>query len=126
MKLRMKENAVRLRVSPSEMTRLLREGHIEETVRFALEPEAKLTYVLEQSQDCDAVTVRYQAHRITVVVPAAQAENWAEGQDVGIYGAIEFGPNSLDIAVEKDFACLDKDEAQNADTFPNPHQGAVC
>jgi hypothetical protein len=32
----------------------------------------------------------------------------------------------LEIAVEKDWACLDKDEAENVDTFPNPNAGASC
>ncbi len=127
MKLRMKENSLRLRLSPSEMARLLQDGHIEETVRFAPGPGAALTYALEQSPHCTAMTVRYEAHSITVVLPAESTETWAEGQDVGLYGNIDLGrPESLDVAVEKDFACLDKGEAENADTFPNPRQGAVC
>jgi hypothetical protein len=32
----------------------------------------------------------------------------------------------LKIAVEKDWACLDDSDEDNADTFPNPNQGANC
>lgn len=126
MKLRMKENSLRLRVSPSEMARLLREGRIEETVRLGADPAAKLTYALEQSPEAPSATVRYQPQSITVVVPARDAEVWAESQDVGLYSQIEMGLDSLELAVEKDFACLDKSDAANADTFPNPRPGAVC
>jgi hypothetical protein len=126
MKLRMKENSLRFRVSPLEMNRLLRDGHIEETVRFGGEREAKLTYALEQSHDAGRMTVRYERLCITVTLPAAEAEAWAESQEVGLYGSIEVGMHALELAVEKDFACLDKSDAENADTYPNPRQGAVC
>ncbi len=49
MKLRIKGNSLRLRVSPSEMERLLSAGRIEEIIHFAQEPDAKLTYALEQA-----------------------------------------------------------------------------
>jgi hypothetical protein len=32
----------------------------------------------------------------------------------------------LSILVEKEFACLDRGEAENADAFPNPHAAHVC
>ena len=41
-------------------------------------------------------------------------------------GASDVGGPSLAIAVEKDFACIDRSDADNTDTFPNPHEGAVC
>ena len=36
------------------------------------------------------------------------------------------GNRSLDLIVEKDFACLDLSDADNEDTFPNPNSGAIC
>jgi hypothetical protein len=32
----------------------------------------------------------------------------------------------LEVAVEKDFACLDQGAAENRDKFPNPHEGRKC
>ena len=47
--------------------------------------------------------------------------------DVGIAEEISLGPlGSLFLLVEKDFACLDRSDEDNQDTFANPHAGATC
>lgn len=33
---------------------------------------------------------------------------------------------ALELILEKDFACLDRSDADNHDTFPNPFIGASC
>jgi hypothetical protein len=60
------------------------------------------------------------------VIPSEEARRWAGTADVGLYGQVDTKAGVLELAVEKDFACLDKSEAENADTFPNPRQGAIC
>jgi hypothetical protein len=126
MKLRIKGNSLRLRISPSEMTRLLQSGRIEETIYFGEGDSARLTYALEHRPQTMATTVRYAPREVTVVVASGEAHQWAEGQDVGLYGEAATSHGPLEIAVEKDYACLDKDDAANADTFPHPNQGTVC
>jgi len=59
-------------------------------------------------------------------LPSGEARGWAQGDSVGVYGAVEVGAARLEIAVEKDWACLDKSAAENRDTFPNPSPGANC
>jgi hypothetical protein len=125
MKLRIKGGSIRLRVSPSEMKRLLSTGRIEDTIYFGPEPEAKLTYALEQSATNEEMTVRYRPQEVTVVIPTESARAWAEGEEVGVYGAIDLASGQLTVVVEKDFACLDRQEG-NEDTFPNPKGAEVC
>ena len=126
MKLRIKGDSLRLRVSPTEMTRLLENGRIEETIHFTADREASLTYALEHRAHTDAMTIAYAPHQIVVMISTQEAQRWAEGQDVGLYGGSDTSDGVLELAVEKDFACLDKDDAENADTFPNPKHGATC
>lgn len=129
MKLRIKGDSLRLRVAPSEVDRLLKEGRVAETIHFAPETDARLTYALESSPDpslSESVTVRCSGREVTVVVPAAVTKHWAESTEVGIYGQAPVFGGRLEVAVEKDFACLDGNDTENADTFPNPRQGAVC
>jgi hypothetical protein len=126
MKLRIKGHSLRLRISPTEMTRLLEAGRIEETIVFSPNDVERLTYALEQHADVDRMTIAYDPHQIVVMVSTAEAGRWAAGEDVGLYGEIATSDGRLEVAVEKDFACPDKDDAENADTFPNPKQGAVC
>jgi hypothetical protein len=126
MKLRIKGNSLRLRVSRSELARLMQTGRIEETIRFAPEEDAKLTYALEQSADHEAMSMRWQPREVAVLLPQEEAARWSEGDQVGLYCDCPIGEESLALLVEKDFACLDGTEADNEDTFPNPNQGAVC
>jgi hypothetical protein len=126
MKLRIKGNSLRFRVSPSEMRRLLDTGRIEETIYLGSDDGAKLTYALEHTPHVPAAPVRFRHQEITAVVSSQDAQRWAAGQDVGLYGESQSSHGPLQFAVEKDFACLDKSDADNADTFPNPNQGAIC
>jgi len=126
MKLRIKGNSLRLRVSRSELTRLMQIGRIEETIRFAPEKDATLTYALEQSVGYEAMTVRWRPQEVAVLLPQEEARGWSEGDQVGLYCDCRVGEEILAVMVEKDFACLDGTEADNEDTFPNPNQGTVC
>ena len=117
---------MRLRVSPSEMNRLLSDGRIEEIIHFGPEPDAKLTYALEQSASKEGITVSSRPHEVVVVLSTENARSWAEGEQVGIYGVIDVGSGEqLTVVVEKDFACLDRKEG-NEDTFANPKSAQLC
>jgi hypothetical protein len=60
-------------------------------------------------------------------VPNAQLTYWACGEDVGVYADLTLGDGrALSVAIEKDFACLDRSDAENEDTFPNPNLAAAC
>lgn len=125
MKLRIKGDSLRLRITPSEMSRLLDIGSIQDTIHFA--PGAQLTYALEHGPDHPQITVRLDAMQLIVQVPSRTIQSWASGSEVGMYAQVPTGQDRLlEVAIEKDFACLDKADDQNRDTFPNPNQGAIC
>ncbi len=130
MKLRIKGDSLRLRVSPSEMNCLVSTGRIEDTVHFGASPEARLTYALESAVTVepapDRISVRHTPTEVAVLIAKTQISEWAAGPAVGMYGKVKVGDRQLEIAVEKDFACLDGEESQNQDTFPNPKQGSAC
>jgi hypothetical protein len=127
MKLRIKGNSLRLRVSRSEVARILRRERVEETIHFAPHPNAKLTFALEQDRSVSVPTVRYVEREITVLVPTALANTWCSTDLISIAESISLGSiGSLDLLIEKDFACLDRSDEDNQDTFANPHAGAVC
>jgi hypothetical protein len=127
MKLRIQGNSLRLRVSRSEVARILRQERVEETIHFAPHPNAVLTYALEQARSVSAPTVRYAEREITVLVPTNLANTWCSTDLVGIAESVSLGSiGSLDLLIEKDFACLDRSDEENQDTFANPHAGAVC
>lgn len=127
MKLRIKGNSLRLRVSRSELARLLAGDCLEETIHFAPEAGARLTYALQQEPSAKYPTVNYIDSRVTVLLPADQAYVWGATDQVGIAEEICLGSlGSLALLIEKDFACLDRSDEDNQDTFANPHAGATC
>jgi hypothetical protein len=127
MKLRIKGQSIRLRVSRSELERFMQGERIQETIYFAPEEGAQFTYALEQTSDSLAVLVRPRGSEVTVIVPQSDALAWGTSDRVGIYGSIDLGlRGSLEFIIEKDFACLDLSDAENKDTFPNPSAGATC
>ncbi len=126
MKLRITPNSLRLRVSQSELARLIQSGRIEETIRFTAGADAKLSYALELSENLKEISIAYRPQAVTVLIPSSAARDWATGDAVGIYGDIDLEISKLSIIVEKDFACLDGSDRENIDTFPNPKKGTTC
>lgn len=122
MKLRIRANSLRLRITRPELDRLIREGRIEETIFFAPDDGSRLAYSLEHTAAASVPTVRFVPPSLEVRIPTSQAQQWSLGEDVGIHATIDLGPKgSLDLLVEKDFACLHGSDEENRDAFPNPN-----
>lgn len=127
MKLRIKGNSLRLRVSCSDVDRLLEKGRIEETIHFGFDADARLTYALEHANAPEEIAALHRNREVAVVLSSQSAQRWAASPDqIGIYGSVRVHSGELALLVEKDFACLDDANADNEDTFPNPNAGAVC
>jgi hypothetical protein len=120
MKLRIKGDSLRLRLSRTDVQRLIETGAVEETTHFA--GGSTLRYGIALQAESMEIAVSFAAAEIRVSVPEQQAKLWAaSSEQVGLYSE-EVTPA---VAVEKDFACIDRDDPDNADAFPNP-KGAVC
>jgi len=127
MKLRIKGNTLRLRVSRSEVARLLAGDRLEETIYFTPEPVAKFTYALQPEQSLNRPTVQYAENRVAILIPAHQTNAWGTSDQVSMAEDVNLGKlGSLAILIEKDFACLDRNDEENEDTFPNPNAGKTC
>lgn len=121
MKLRIKGNSLRLRITRPELDRLIKEGRIEETVSFGPGEHSGFTYALEHAATASAPIVRFSPPSLVVLIPTPQAQKWSLGDDVGIYATIDLGPRgALELIVEKDFACIHGSDEENRDAFPNP------
>ena len=127
MKLRIKGNSLRFRVTPSEVKQLLRGGAIREHVQFTANPSDRFNYTITSSLSGATTTVTYHSGNITVSVPDAQLIYWARSEEVGVYADVMLSDDqALYVTIEKDFACLDRSDADNEDTFPNPNLAAAC
>jgi hypothetical protein len=80
-------------------------GRIEESIRFAESPKAKLSFALESAVQSSTVRVRYGFHDVTVILSEDQVRIWEMQGEVGVYSNLDMGSaGSLNVIVEKDFA----------------------
>ena len=65
---------------------------------------------------------------MTIYVPRAQADKWANTEQIGLEIEQKIGGgNLLRILIEKDFACLEPRAGEDErDAFPHPHNGKTC
>jgi hypothetical protein len=127
MKLRITGNSIRMRLLRSEVAKLIEQERVEETIYLGPDDSSSLTYALTIEDAAAEVHLRYAPSKIEIVLPRLPAETWTSTEQVGIYASDDIGAHgSIDLIVEKDFACLDLSDADNHDTFSNPQTGAAC
>jgi hypothetical protein len=105
---------------------LAESGVILDAVHFSGDPGEAWIYGIRNSP-LSAPTVAFEQNRMFVAVGPEDIEKWLCAEEVGIYFSVDIGPyGELDVALEKDFACLDRSDEDNADSFPNPHATEQC
>lgn len=119
MKLRIRGNSVRLRLTRSEVSRIAAGRAVTESVRFGSATE--LRYRVEP-RPVPRLAAEMVDGEIAVLVPAEQATQWAATDQVSLAGGQDLGAGErLEILVEKDFACLKPRPGDDPeDFFENP------
>lgn len=116
MKLRFRENSLRLRVNRREVEGLAAGAILEEEIHFP--GEARISYVLEPSQRA-LPEASFHEGVIRIAAPQERLRQWANSDSIGIYFDIPADGACLRIAIEKDLECLDRPpEERDADAFP--------
>ena len=120
MKLRLRENSIRLRLLKSEVELLRKSGTVSEKILFS--QSQFLSYTLKISNDAEEISARFEGKEIIVVIPSGKALDWMETNLVGLENEQIIGENSmLKMTIEKDYVCLERPlDADNADAFPYP------
>jgi hypothetical protein len=118
MKLRIEGNTLRLRLRKSEVAQLAKNGRVADHTQF---PNGKLEYVLELKTNIKDITAIFSAQEISIGMPEAWGKAWVDDSRVGFQAALRISDDvALDVLVEKDFVCLDRDLNLQADQFPHP------
>jgi hypothetical protein len=126
-KLRLQFNSVRFRLKRGEVEQLARTGRVEEKILVGSGDDETFDYVLESTAAVSSPRATVTARGIIVQVPSGEVMKWASTDQVGIEGRQPAdNETSLQILIEKDFACIDGKDEENADTFPNPLAGLKC
>jgi hypothetical protein len=112
MKIRIKGNSLRYRLTKSDVATIIKDGHLEEQTDFG---HQALVYALQTTTDYD-LSATYNDNRITLFVPHSMIDSLANTDEVGF----ESGQGKLFLLVEKDFTCLDNVDEDQSDNYPNP------
>ena len=128
MKLWIKGNSTRLRLSQSEVDKLAAGRAVSDSIAFGPRSGDRLSYQVMVSDDAAAIVAELADNVITFILPAIIARDWAAGDAVSIEAEQATGEEgTLRILIEKDFACLNPRRGEDeADMFPNPNAGTEC
>lgn len=119
MKLRIKGNSIRMRLSQGEVKTLQESGEVWDSTQFPLMQSFKYGVV---STSTAVVNVHTADFNLSLEVPLNQLEKWFDPAEVTIKTEIQLhGDESLVVLIEKDFQCLStRPDEDESDLFPNP------
>lgn len=125
MKLRIRDNSVRLRLERSEVDALRDNGLV--SARTGFPGGRDFRYTVESSPASVNPAAFLSDNELTVRLPETVVLGWANSEQVAIVGEQRLDDGSpLAILVEKDFACLaPRDGEDESDMYPHPEQGTA-
>jgi len=112
MKIRIKGNSLRYRLTRSDISQLIDKHYLEERTSFV---GGTLIYAVAITEGAD-LTAEYLDNMILLRLPKSLLESLEHPDTIGF--SDEKGPVAL--LIEKDFTCLDKVEEDQSDNYPNP------
>ncbi len=122
MKLRIKGNSLRLRLSKTDVQTLFETGRVTDKISFGTE---QLLYTLKSAESVHTLEASFNMNNIVILIPDYFVQDWYGNNIVGIDSTQTTGKDqSLFILVEKDFQCLDETTEDQSDNYINPN--SVC
>jgi hypothetical protein len=119
MKLRIKGNSLRIRLTKNEVSKLSETGYLEEQTLF---PNNRLIYALQKT-DAATLSATFENNKITMFVPGSFIKDWPVNDVVALDTKMPLqGNESLYLLIEKDFVCLDETHEDQSDNYENPNK----
>lgn len=118
MKIRIKGNSIRYRLTKTEVETFCRKGYYEEKTEFK---DQCFTYKLRSRKDILNMNADFKSDTITMYLPENDKDRWATSNLVGFKHGLSLGDGKeLLLVLEKDFVCLDETIEDQSDNYPNP------
>ncbi len=125
MKLRIKGDSVRLRLTQGEVRSLEQQGAVTDAVHFT--PDSKLEYRVRRDPAVETLAANFRDGLLEVRIPDGVALEWCRSQLVTLEYTRSAPEGELRLVVEKDFACLAPRAGEDeSDHFPHPDALAKC
>lgn len=112
MKIRIKGNTLRYRLTRTEVTSLWENGFIEECTVFA---GATFIYAIATAEG-DRLSADFINNKIVLYMPRPMIDELYTTDRVGFSDTSQ----TVSLLVEKDFVCIDNTTEDQSDNYPNP------
>jgi hypothetical protein len=120
MKIRIKGSSIRIRLSRSEVIKLVHEGLVTESTPFGT---ATFKYALQSQKEGDALSAQFEDGQITMLVPQKLIQDWDTNNLITIDSHMPVAnQQDLYLLLEKDFQCLDATTEDQSDNYINPNK----
>ena len=118
MKIRIKGNSIRVRITKTEVSQLCKEGYIQEETQFV---NSTFAYALSSQTRATSLTASFENDKITLILPSEMIQGWESSKKVGFSNLVPLKDGkTLSLLVEKDFNCLEDRGEDESDNYPNP------
>lgn len=125
MKLRLRGDSIRLRLTRGEVQALVTDGVVAERTRLPVGPA--FGYELRADGALRAPTATFEGGVLGVAVPRAAAASWAASDEEGMRADVPVAGGTLAIVVEKDFPCATSRAGEDdSDAFERRGPAARC
>ncbi len=113
MKIRIKDNSIRFRLTQSEVLELGKKRIVSSYTQFIDRP---FIYAIEQTEDKE-LSASFIENKIAIKIPQKMVEELVSTDTVGFEGQTGL----IKLLIEKDFVCIDNTLEDQSDNYPNPN-----
>lgn len=120
MKVRIKGNSIRLRLTQGEVDAFGETGYVSEITQIS--DDSRFIYELYTEPDIESFGSSFFDHVLRVFVPYSTGMSWAHTEEISMSAVVKNGmDDGLSLLIEKDFQCLvPRDHEDETDNYPNP------
>ncbi|MDP5060998.1 MAG: hypothetical protein NWP64_03690 [Maribacter sp.] len=118
MKIRIKGDSVRFRLTQTEVKSLSENGKIYDSTNFGGQV---FSYGVILKSDANLLRINFENNRVILEMPETIGKVWFENNIITYDHTMKTtSGNELYILLEKDFTCLDNTVEDQSDNYPNP------
>lgn len=118
MKIRIKGDSIRFRLTQTEVQALSNNGKIYDSTNFGT---TKFSYGVVLTSEAENLSIKFENDSIVLEMPEDNGKSWFSNDIITYDHTIKTtSGNDLYLLLEKDFTCLDNTIEDQSDNYPNP------
>jgi len=122
MKIRIKDNSIRFRLSATDLKTLRKKGKVESKCAFGTSQVFKYSVVSNKKGNSEFLCVDLKKNHIKIELAASDVKDWIKSDLEGFDAEMDNGTkDGLYVLIEKDWKCLKPRDEDESDLFPNPN-----